>query len=97
MDHAIPESGNQSADETLQLKIELRGASYFRATGCSPDLSHREPGWAVEIGKEEALEWGRDFGQRAIWWIEAGDLILVDCADGCEERIDSFSARIHSS
>lgn len=97
MDRATSESGNQSADEALLRKIKLRGASYFRATGCSPDLSHREPGWAVQIGKEEALEWGRNFSQRAIWWIEADALILVDCADGSEERIDSFSARIHGS
>lgn len=47
-------------------------------TGCSPDLVHREPGWAANITLSEALRLGRLYRQDAIFWVSGGALYLVD-------------------
>jgi hypothetical protein len=94
MDRQRPDTDNVLEDEALRRTLELKMIPYFRATGCSPDLTHREPGWAATMAKSEAIDLGRRFGQRGIWWIEGDDLILVSCTDGQEKRIDTFSLRL---
>lgn len=93
MDRDVSMEENQREDEALRQSLELQALPFFRVTGCSPDLSHREPGWAVEIPKSDAIVLGRRFGQRAIWWIEGDDLTLVSCIDGGEQEIGSFQVR----
>jgi hypothetical protein len=78
----------------LRRELEELGLAPFRATGCSPDLSHREPGWAVVISKVEAIALGRRHRQLAVWRIKDDALILIDCATAKEERIARFSERI---
>lgn len=90
----IDATANRKADEVLHRELEELGLSPFRATGCSPDLSHREPGWAVVISKVEAIALGRRHRQLAVWWIRDDELILVDCATGGETRVARFSERI---
>ena len=90
------EAENHREDEALRRTLELMCLPYFRATGCSPDYSHREPGWAIETTKVEAIELGRRYGQRAIWWIEGGELILVSCEDGGEQALGSFDLRVQA-
>ena len=94
MDEALPAAENEGRDEELESLLKLRQIQYFRATGCSPDLSHREPGWAILTGPEEALEIARQFRQRALWRIEGDQLLLIDCADAAVERLGSFRGRI---
>ncbi len=94
MDHGKSREENQRADEALRRSLELRQLPYIRITGCSPDLSHREPGWGVPMGKEDALKLAKRFNQRAIWWVEGDDLSLVGCSGGGEMRVDSFRSRI---
>ena len=94
MDRKRADADNHLEDEALRRMLELQMTPYFRATGCSPDLSHREPGWAATMAKGEAIELGRRFEQRGIWWVEADDLILVSCADDQEQRIGNFSLRL---
>ena len=85
---------NQMADEELLREFVELGLPPFRATGCSPDLSHREPGWAAAIAKVEAIALGCRHRQLAIWWIRNDELILVDCATGEETRVARFAERI---
>jgi hypothetical protein len=85
---------NELADHALRRELEELGLALFRATGCSPDLSHREPGWAVVISKVEAIALGRRHRQLAVWRIKDDALILIDCATAKEERIARFSERI---
>jgi hypothetical protein len=94
MDRKLPAEDNERGDEALRRLLELQKVPYFRATGCSPDLSHREPGWAATMAKPDAIELGRHFDQRGIWWIEGGDLILVSCANGQEKRVGVFQLRV---
>ncbi|HEY1123844.1 MAG TPA: DUF3293 domain-containing protein [Haloferula sp.] len=100
MDRPTSGAENIREDEALRRSLELKARPYFRATGCSPDLSHREPGWGAEITKEEAIALGRRFNQRAIWWVENGNLTLIGCEDsdglpvGEEMPIGKFDLRI---
>ncbi len=94
MDRQLSNEENRREDEALRRNLELLELPYFRATGCSPDLSHREPGWAVEMPKADAIQLSRRFNQRAIWWVEGDELILVDCRDGEQTPVGRFSLRI---
>ena len=94
MDRTLRDEDNALEDEALRRMLELGKIPYFRATGCSPDFSHREPGWAATMAKNKAVEIAKRFQQRGIWWIEGEDLILVSCADGSEKRVDNFRLRL---
>lgn len=90
----VDDAVNETADRTLRHELDDLGLASFRATGCSPDLSHREPGWAVVISKVEAIALGRRHQQLGVWQIEDDELILIDCATGEESRVARFSERI---
>lgn len=96
MDEVTPLEVNEARDGELRGMLELRRVSYFRATGCSPDLAHREPGWAMVGEDGETLEIARGFRQRGLWRVEGDRLWLVDCADGSAEEIGAFSDRLRS-
>jgi hypothetical protein len=85
---------NEIADAVLHRELEELGLTPFRVTGCSPDLSHREPGWAAVLSKLEAIALGRRHRQLGIWQVVDDELILVDCATGEESRVATFSERI---
>lgn len=90
----LDEAANGIADEVLRRELEELGLAPFRVTGCSPDLSHREPGWAVVVSKVEAVALGRRHRQLAVWRVIDDHLDLVDCATGETRRIGRFSERI---
>jgi len=96
MDELTPLEANEKRDGELRGMLELRGISYFRATGCSPDLSHREPGWAMVVEDEVALGFAREFRQRGLWRVVGDRLWLVDCEDGSAEEVGGFSDRMRS-
>jgi len=68
---------------------ELRAAGFrpHRVTGGSADGRHQEPGWAVPIGLPGAVEFGCRYRQLAVFYVRAGGLSLVDCADGSSEDL----------
>jgi hypothetical protein len=90
----VDDAVNETADRTLMHELDDLGPAPFRVTGCSPDLSHREPGWAVVISKVEAIALGRRHRQLGVWLIRGGELVLVDCASGEETAAGKFSERI---
>jgi hypothetical protein len=89
-----PDERNRAAD--LELENELRGTGCWmrRLTGHDPETGHAEPGWAVEIGFEEALAIGRRFKQDAIFWISANRVWVAKCASDLQSAASApFSDR----
>jgi hypothetical protein len=72
---------NDLLDQQLTRRLESFASPKVRADGCSPDFKHREPGWAVGVPKEQAVEIGREYGQVAMFWVEDDTLFLLPCID----------------
>jgi hypothetical protein len=90
---------NDRLDQQLTRKLESIASAKVRADGCSPDLKHREPGWAVGIPREQAVEIGREFGQIAVFWVENDTLFLLPCIDKShpEEPVGSWDSACRRS
>lgn len=76
--------GEQIADDTnerrelrLRRTIAASGRRWARADGVSADGGHREPGVAVVMPRDEAVQLARDFGQSAIFWFDGAAFWLV--------------------
>ena len=90
----IDHTANGIADGLLHRELLDLGLAPFRVTGCSPDLAHREPGWAVAVSKGEAIALCRRHRQLAVWRVRDDHLDLVDCSTGETRRIGRLSERI---
>lgn len=90
----VPVQRNHRADRRLDRELARRRLPHWRATGCSPDRDHCEPGWAVAVDFAGALALARQFDQLALWWIENGQLELIDCRDGSRRPLGRFHDRI---
>lgn len=92
----LDEADNRQRDEALLASLHERGLRPLRAIGCSPDLSHREPGWAVPMGRAEAIALGREFDQDAVYWVSDDSLWLLSCPPRVEaaERLGGFEERL---
>ena len=62
------ESANRRRTEALRQRLSDRGGSIIPTQGVSPDGSHREPGFAVVLSREEAIAIALEFDQSAIFW-----------------------------
>lgn len=80
-------ASNLAADAELAAELQATGYRLHRITGGSADGVHLEPGWGVPIGLPGAVEFGRRYRQLAIFAVRAGQLALVDCADGAVEDL----------
>lgn len=78
---------NVAADARLEAELRAAGFRLHRITGGSADGVHLEPGWGVPIGLPGAVEFGRRYRQVAVFYVQAGALALVDCADGSAEDL----------
>lgn len=85
---------NAVRDGRLASLLKERSLRHWRATGGSPDFTHAEPGYAVEVSIQGALQIGRLFEQEAVFWIEDDELILVDCRTEATQRLGSWRNRI---
>ncbi|MFC7335617.1 DUF3293 domain-containing protein [Haloferula chungangensis] len=94
MDEAQSPDENWAADLRLQGRLAAVGWERFRATGCSPDQSHTEPGWAIVCPLDAAVDLARHFNQRAIWWIEHDQLHLIGCENPNPQPVARFSDRV---
>lgn len=92
----LDEADNRQRDEALLTSLHGRGLLPLRIVGCSPDLSHREPGWAVPMGRDEAISLGRAFEQDAVYWVSEGFVWLLSCPPRPEasERLGRFDERL---
>lgn len=84
---------NEAAHHALGEALRSLGRTCL-VTGCSPDLSHREPGWAANITLLDALRIGLRCRQDAIFWVSEGRLYLVSCApDSTPELLGLWKVR----
>ena len=92
--HVREAAANQADD--LQLQAALEGLARLPVAGCSPDLAHREDGWAVRFpSRAAALELARRFDQRAIYEVHGGEMWLIDLAGKWpEQSLGDFLARL---
>lgn len=91
-------SGDREDDSaaTIRLRkhISRNGHKRHRVIGASPDWSHQEAGFAVwNLTLEEAMEIGREFRQRAVFWAERGRIEVVSCENGERKFVGLWEER----
>ena len=87
---------NDAADQRLEAQLRARGGFLRRITGYSPTVDHSEPGWAVDMGWEEACEVGVEFKQEGVYAVTGDDLWVTYC-DAPRRglvRVGPFRARV---
>src|SRR5690606_7525172 len=62
---------NASRTAALEAALHERGAAFTPVDGCSPDRSHREPGFAMRLPLPDARALARRFGQDALFWFRS--------------------------
>lgn len=89
------EASNLERDRALRSSLESAGVAPLRIVGCSPDLSHREPGWAVPMGRDDAIALGTAYEQNAVYWVVGGVLWLLSCPPNraASEELGDFAPR----
>jgi hypothetical protein len=85
---------NAAADRELRQQLERQRIAHFRAIGHAPDHSHAEAGWALIGDLAMARHLARDFGQRALWWIDGDQLHLVAATGDHAENLGPFRSRL---
>lgn len=76
----VSDEENAIATERLRSELVEAGHGYFPVTGGSLDFSHAEPGFGVLLPSlEEAVSWGRNYRQEAIFWVEEGKVSVASC------------------
>lgn len=89
----VSDERNALATERLRSDLIKKNHVIFPVTGGSEDFSHAEPGFGVLLtSPEEAIQWGKDFRQEAIFWVEEGNVRLVLCDNGEEEEIGTWGS-----
>lgn len=79
----LPDVENQRRTEALRLRLAKLGVSVFPVAGGSRDATHLEPGFGVGgLSLDQVRELGREFEQDAVFWAEAGRVLLVPCGPG---------------
>ena len=88
-----PKADNDRVDAALRTVLATRGLMHWRVVGAAADDSHAEAGYGVECDLTTALGLGRDLAQVAIFWVEAGELFLVDCASDARTSLGHWTER----
>lgn len=85
---------NQQRDRALHELLDSRGERHWCVTGGSPDRSHQEPGYGIQITFDAAVALGRKVQQEAIFWIDNNELTLVSCATSKSVSLGRFKLRL---
>ena len=93
----LPLAENEARDARLRRRLEVSALDHVRIVGRSPSGDHAEASWLVAAPPSVILGLGRDFGQDAVYLVDAEDdaLVLAPCDGGRREGLGSFRARIH--
>jgi hypothetical protein len=73
---------NAQRERELADAVRALGVPSLRADGVPPVAGHREPGVAIALPQEEAVELARRFGQSAIFWFDGQRFWLVPALVG---------------
>jgi hypothetical protein len=88
--------GDAAAKIRLRKHISRNGHKRQAVTGASADWSHQEAGFAVwDLSLVEAVEIGREFQQRAVFWVEGCRIEVVSCESGDRAFVALWEERIH--
>ncbi|MBM3876493.1 MAG: DUF3293 domain-containing protein [Verrucomicrobia bacterium] len=89
----IGDDENARRTEALRRQLEARGLVLGRVDGCSPDLVHREPGFAARLTVEDAVVLGRWFQQEAVFFVRGDEVLLVPCDGAVPVSLGSWQKR----
>ena len=74
---------NQRRTEALRSRLSELGVTPFPVSGGNREATHLEPGFGtVGLSRDQVRELGREFEQDAVFWVEAGRVLLVPCGSG---------------
>ena len=92
MDEILSEKENFLRNQNLSKVIGKK--LFIELTGSSLDFSHQEKSFALVCSMQEAIEFGKDFEQRAIFFVRNGNLKLVECESGKSHNLGIFEKRL---
>lgn len=94
MDRQLSNEENESRTTRLRKILQQEGHDHYDITGCSPDLTHQEPGFAVSVPMSTALSLANEFRQLAIYWVESDQVALISCVTSESINLGSFRDRL---
>lgn len=87
------DADNAGRNQRMQLEIAAQGWSFTESLGSSGNGDWREHGFLIwDAALEKLVKIGREYGQNAICFGEAGRVALVWCDDG---ETEWFYAKAH--
>jgi len=92
MDQKLTDSENIRRNQQLAEWAEPK--IYIKLIGSSPDRTHQEASFALKCSLNEAIKIGKQFNQRAIFYIRGEKLELVECRSGKSKILGKFSERL---
>ena len=93
MDQPLGNEENKERNLELLQSLGDRGKTFALITGSSPDHSHQEPSFLVHCSRQDAVKLGATFSQRAIFWVNADQLEIIECSTGITHSAGSFRKR----
>lgn len=82
----ISEEENAGRTECLRKGLVKLGTAHFPVTGYDAGSSWEEAGFGVVCDWQAGYWMGRTFSQDAVFWVEKGEVCLVDCRPGGEPK-----------
>ena len=92
MDVQLSDQENELRNQKLYDKT--RNKIFLNVIGSSPDQSHQEPSFALTCSIKEAIQMGKEFEQRAVFYVREGMLNLIECSSEKCEEMGNFEDRL---
>lgn len=92
MDLKLSDYENSLRNEKLLKSIDSN--VFLELSGSSPDHSHQEASFAFFSKIQETVDIGKEFQQKAIYYVKDGNLKLVECCTGKIEELGNFNDRL---
>lgn len=92
MDQKLSDHENKLRNDNLLKRISRN--FFLEIFGSSPDQCHQEPSFAFISNLKDAIEVGKEFQQRAIYYVSHGNLQLIECNTGITIELGKFNDRL---
>jgi len=89
--HSDSPDTNKPRDKMLAKCIDSLPLSRVRITIHSPDGVRDDPGWAVDCPIAQGVALAREFRQKLVYFVDAGELVQVGCEDGEQTPLGRFA------
>lgn len=80
----VPPAENETRIREFQGQLVHRGLGHFPVTGFDPRSPHEEAGFGVLCDLETAYAMGKEWRQKAVFWIHRGEVNLIHCGPQME-------------